>query len=65
MLSQRYSVRPSEFLRGDWLDYQFDLACALQGKNALNKNSDKPPTTQYSPLVGKARKIKLPETGVW
>jgi hypothetical protein len=30
-LSRRYHCRPSEFLHGDWRDYQFDSAVALYG----------------------------------
>lgn len=57
-LARRYGVRPSDLLHSDWLDYQFDVACALAGVEV------KSPAQAFQKF-GKARKMKIPESGVW
>lgn len=66
-IASRYGQRPSTILgiRDAWAAYQLDLAvlnAALSGAGGEPGQAGRKP---YSGLGGKARKMKVPESGVW
>jgi hypothetical protein len=67
-IASRYGQRPSAILgiSDSWAAYQFDLAVLNAGRTG---ESGEPGEAQgrkpFSGLGGKARKMQVPESGVW
>ncbi len=78
-LGEAYGQRPSSYLglEGDsWEAYQVDLACLSVGRDVHERVRKKRPLPWHerarpaapsglATLAGRARKMKLPEGGVW
>lgn len=73
LMGQAYSRRPSEIVgvRDEWAAYQFDLVALRIGLEETN-NGDTSPTTNrrrrkkdYRSLKHRARKMEVPESGIW
>lgn len=61
-VAQRYGTRPSDILGiGDpWAAYQLDVATMLAGMG-----EGKAKGQSYASLGGMAKRMKVPESGVW
>lgn len=76
-LAAAYGKRPADYLEIDdtWLAYQVDLACLIVGREIEGRIrrkapvnwGDKKPATQHTvgSLRARARKLAVPENGVW
>ncbi len=76
-LAATYGQRPSDYLEVDdnWLAYQIDLACLTVGREIegrirrklpVNWGDKKPAAKQaVGSLRARARKMSVPENGVW
>lgn len=75
-VAEAYHVRPSAILRGDWDDYQLDMAVLVTALDEQARREKAPksrmPTgkTFASPLglakhAGGIKTMQIPESGVW
>lgn len=73
-----YGQRPSSFLdmaAGSWEAYDVDLACLHVGRDVEERIRKKKPLPwatgkpragqSFGKLGGRARKVRIPESGVW
>lgn len=77
-LASAYGQKPSSYLllEGDsWEAYQVDLACLQVGRDVEERVRTKrplpwqqkarPAASGFGALAGRARKVKVPESGIW
>lgn len=66
-IASRYGQRPSAILgiTDSWAAYQFDLAVLQEANKPAAPAPDGSGASGYSGLGGKARKMAVPESGVW
>lgn len=79
-LGRTYGVRPSAILgiEDEWAAYQFDLAAMALGNRVekaiidkedvsalLGEKAGKVDKKRFASLKGQARKIKIPDSGIW